>query len=86
MPTVVRDGRFLVKVYAPPREHPPAHVHVEVRPAGEVVVRLALDDDTPAEVWQVKGDVAPSDVLRALRLVEAHEARIRTAWEALHGS
>jgi hypothetical protein len=61
-------------------------VHVEVRPDGEVVVRLALGDASPAEVWDVKGDVAPADVLRALRLVEAHEAEIRTAWEALHGS
>jgi hypothetical protein len=86
MPTVLRVGRFVVKVYAPPREHPPAHVHVEVRPAGEVVVRLALDAESPAEVWEVKGDVAPADVLRALRLVEAREAQIRTAWEALHGS
>ena len=86
MPTVLRVGRFVVKVYAPPREHPPAHVHVEVRPDGEVVIRLALDDDTPATVWEVKGDVAPADVLRALRLVEAHETDIRTAWEALHGS
>ena len=85
MPTVVRAGRFVVKVYAPPREHPPAHVHVEVRPAGEVVVRLTLDDDSPAEVWDVKGDVPPADVLRALRLVETHEAKIRTVWERLHG-
>lgn len=86
MPTVARsqDCRLAVKVYGPPREHPPPHVHVEVGRVGVVVVRLALDD-RPLAVWKVSGEVDDATVIEAVRLVEAHEATIRDAWRRIHG-
>lgn len=84
MPTVVRLGTLTVKVYGPPREHPPPHVHVEVGHAGVVVLRLPLDDK-PLEVWRVYGTVSERDAVAAVQLVEAHEFAIRAAWERMHG-
>jgi hypothetical protein len=83
MPTVVRAGTLVVKVYGPPREHPPPHVHVEVGRTGVVVLRLP-PDDRPLEVWRVHGEVSEQDVIAAVRLVEVHEAAIRAAWERIH--
>ena len=83
MPTVVRSGALVVKVYGPPREHPPPHVHFEVGRTGVVVLRLPLDD-TPLEVWRVHGEVGERDVVAAVQLVEAHEPAIRAAWERIH--
>jgi hypothetical protein len=84
MPTVLRSGRFVVKVYGPPREHPPAHVHVEVGRDGIVVIRLSLGDD-PVAVWRTLGGLTERDVTEAVRIVEAHEDTIRAAWERIHG-
>ena len=84
MATIVRAGRLAVKIYGPPREHPPAHVHVEVGRVGVVVIRLALADN-PLRVWRVHGEVDDATVIEAVRLVEGHEAAIRAAWERIHG-
>lgn len=84
MATIVRAGRLRVKLYGPPREHPPPHVHVEVGRVGVVVIRLALGDN-PLQVWRVHGEVDDSVVLEAVRLVERHEVAIRVAWERMHG-
>lgn len=73
-----------MKVYGPPREHPPPHVHIEVGRVGVVVLRLPIGD-RPLEVWRVHGEVSERDVMAAVRLVDAHEAAIRTAWERIHG-
>lgn len=74
----------MVKVYGPPREHPPPHVHVEVGRTGVVVIRLAIRDH-PLRVWRVYGEVDEVTVLAAVRLIEANEAAIRAAWERIHG-
>ena len=54
MPTVLRKDGFVVRVYGPPREHPPPHVHVERGPEEIVVIRLGTADG-PAKVWAVYG-------------------------------
>lgn len=73
MPTVRREGMLVVKVYGPPREHPPPHVQVEVGRAGVVVIRLAIPDH-PLRVWRVYGAVDEATVLAAVRLVETNES------------
>ena len=83
MPTGVRAGGLVVKVYGPPREHPPPHVHVEVGRTGVVVLRLPLAD-RPLEIWRVHGEVNERDVVAAIRLVEVHESDTRAAWERIH--
>ncbi|MBA3345692.1 MAG: DUF4160 domain-containing protein [Gemmatimonadales bacterium] len=44
MPTVLVQEGFRVRIYLPPREHAPPHVHV-VRSGAEIV--MALGDRTP---------------------------------------
>jgi len=83
MPTVVAKDGFIVKVWGPPREHPPPHVHVTKPPDGLIVIRLAIGDK-PQEVWEYY-NVRKSDVLKAFRIVEEYEASIRAAWEEMHG-
>ena len=83
MPTVVREDGFRVRVYGPPREHPPAHVHVEKGKSGLVVIRLGTPE-TPPKVWRVY-DMKDRDVLKAYRTVEKHHASILRAWRAIHG-
>lgn len=83
MPTVVREDGFAVRIYGPPREHPPAHVHVERGRDELVVIRLGLDDDPPT-VWAVYG-MKVQEVLKAVRIVEQHHAMILAAWRRIHG-
>jgi len=83
MPTVLVEGRFVVKIWGPPREHAPPHVHVHVGREGLVVVRLGVGGRPPV-VWR-SFSVRPRDVLRAYRIIEAHEPDLRVAWEAIHG-
>jgi hypothetical protein len=84
MPTVVRAGGFAIKVYGPPREHGPPHVHVERGSTGVVVIRLAIES-TPARIWRVYG-LTNREVLAAYRLVEQYETEIRDMWRRIHGS
>ncbi len=83
MPTIVREDGFVVRVYGPPREHPPPHVHVEHGAESLVVIRLG-HDAAPPLVWAVYG-MKRTDVLRAFRLVEKHHALIEAAWRRIHG-
>jgi hypothetical protein len=83
MPTVLRRGDLVVKVYGPPREHPPPHVHVHVGAEGLVVIRLGRAGEPP-KVWRVY-EASDQHVLRAYRLVEAEAAYLRAKWEEIHG-
>lgn len=73
MPTVVREDGFVVKVWGPPREHAPPHVHVEKHPEGLVVIRLALPNK-PQRVWEYY-NVSKRDIINAFRLVESMRTR-----------
>ncbi len=50
MPTVLRHGNMVVRLFAPPREHPPPHVHLVVLGLGEVVIRLGSATASPTVV------------------------------------
>jgi hypothetical protein len=82
MPTVVREDGFSIRIYAPPREHPPPHVHVHK--AGELLI---IELGIAGGMATVRGFTAmsSSDVLKALRLVERRREILIAAWEELHG-
>ena len=82
MPTVVREDGFVVRVYGPPREHPPPHVHVEHGKEELVVIRLGTRTSAPM-VWAVYG-TKRQDVLRAFRIVEKYHTTIEQAWRKIH--
>jgi len=83
VPTVLRAGNMVVRLYAPPREHPPPHVHVTIAGRGEAVVRLGEAGEPPT----VLRTVGLSDrlALRAWELVHAHQEELRLHWEKVHG-
>ena len=82
MPTVIEEDGFKIRVLGPPREHPPIHAHVEQGRAGLAIIRLRTTA-RPQEVWAVYG-MKTRDVLRAYRLVEKYDERIRQTWRKLH--
>ena len=84
MPVALRSGRFAVKVYGPPREHAPPHVHVFVGTEGIVVVRLP-SGTRPIAVRQIEGAVRDRDVRTAVNLVLTNAALLLDAWNRLHG-
>jgi hypothetical protein len=83
MATVVVEDGFRARVFGSPREHPPVHVHVQHGKEGLVVIRLS-SRTRPQETWAVYG-MRTRDVLRANRLVEKYEQRIREEWRRMHG-
>jgi hypothetical protein len=84
MPTVLRKDGFVVKVLGPPREHAPPHVHVQKGRTALAVIRLPIAG-RPLKLWKVY-HMRSSDVLRAVRIVEAHAASLLAAWEEIHGT
>ena len=69
LPVLEQDG-FQIKVFLPPREHGPAHVHVYK--AGGVAV-INLPDATQAlTLRSVSKTMRNADVVAAVRLVEAN--------------
>lgn len=82
MPVVLRDGDLVVRLYPPPREHPPPHVHVLVRGGGEVVVALGREEQPPRVLRLYRASAR--DVIRAVRLVERHEAYLYAVWRVHH--
>jgi hypothetical protein len=83
MPVLVRERGFVVRIYGPPREHRPPHVHVELGPSSVAVVRLPIGGRV-AKVWKVYG-LTDAQVRMALDLVRKHEPLLMAAWEELHG-
>ena len=83
MPVIVVSGRFRLKIFGPPREHAPPHVHVEHRPAGLAVIRIGPHGTRPV-VWESYA-MRDKEVFEALVLVERHVHELLTAWERLHG-
>jgi hypothetical protein len=49
VPTVFRQGSWTIRIHAPPREHPPPHVHVIYRGTGEVIILLGTMTTAPVE-------------------------------------
>ena len=82
MATVAVEDGFTIRVYGPPREHPPVHAHVERGPEGVVVIRLSTARK-PQEVWAAYR-MRNSDILKAFRLVQKHDAAIRQVWRQMH--
>lgn len=83
MPTVAEEGGFRTRVFGPPREHPPIHVHVEHGTDGLAIIRLRTQAK-PQEVWAVYG-MKERDVIAAYHLVEKYDSAIRTVWRSMHG-
>lgn len=82
MPTVLVQEGFRVRIYLPPREHAPPHVHV-VRSGAEIVIALGDTDSSP-EILEIYA-MRSRDAVRAYRIVEANQAALLKAWRHYHG-
>jgi hypothetical protein len=82
MPRVHSERGFDVRIYLPPREHHPAHVHV-VKAGGEVTIHLGTGS-TPPSVVRVFG-MRDADIVKAYRIVEEHQAEFLATWREYHG-
>lgn len=78
MPVVLRVLGFRIWILNPPREHPPAHVHVE-KAGAEVVILL-----DPIRIREVVG-MKNADIVTAVRIVEDHRHYLVTQWGKHHG-
>ena len=71
-----------MRIFLPPREHGPPHVHV-VKGGAEVVIRLGQTGG-PIKLVKVYG-MKTSDIVRAVRLVEVWNDDLLAMWKATHG-
>lgn len=79
--TVIENGKWKIKVFAPPKEHDPAHVHViakgekaEVRVS---LVTLEVIGSTDFDKRTVKG---------IIKYIYENYEFLWECWEALHGT
>ena len=77
MPTVMTLDGFTVKIYFPPREHGPAHVHV-FREGKEVLIGLA-----PVAIRENYG-MRSVQILKAVRIVEDNLEMLQEEWRRIH--
>jgi len=83
MPTIVEEDGCQIKVFLPPREHGPAHVHVSN--AGGVAIINLPDATQSLTVRSVSKKMRNADVIAAVRLVEVHVATCWKHWRKYHG-
>jgi Domain of unknown function (DUF4160) len=82
VPRIHEADGFKIYIYLPPSEHGPAHVHV-LKAGGEVVVHIGTGVElVPHRVF---GTIKDSDVVRAVRMVEAIEDSLLDQWRKHHG-
>ncbi|MDX2261976.1 MAG: DUF4160 domain-containing protein [Gemmatimonadales bacterium] len=84
MPVVFRQGNVVVRIYPPPREHHPPHVHVCFVGIGEVVIELGTAVAGP-RIHRDYG-VPARMVLAAYHIVADHQELFQHEWEKLHGT
>lgn len=81
MPVVLGVDGFAVRIFLPPREHAPAHVHV-LKAGGEVVIELGATH-AQCRLREVHR-MTDADVVRVFRIVEANLELLRKAWMQHH--
>lgn len=81
MPAVLRLNGFVVRIFLPPREHAPPHVHV-LKAGREVVIELGANDEQ-CRLREVHG-MTDADVVKAFRIVEANLELLKEAWMQHH--
>jgi hypothetical protein len=76
MPTVLRDGGYVVKIYF--NDHEPAHVHV-IQADGEAIVTL-----DPVVVLRFWG-FSRRQLAKAVEIVDENRTNLLRDWREIHG-
>lgn len=82
MPTVFERDGWQIKVFLPPREHGPPHVHVYK--AGDVAVITLPGAEHPLTIRSISKYMKDADVVLAVRLVEANIDACWAHWRKYH--
>lgn len=77
-----REAGFVFRIYGPPREHGPPHVHVH-KTGTQAVLHLG-DANTPVFPLRISR-MAASDVVKAVRIAQANREKLLSEWEKHHG-
>ena len=80
-PSVLRVRGFVVKMYPPPREHGPAHVHVR-RAEGSISIQLDPSGGIPI-AKKAKG-ISERDIEEALTIVWENQETLWRWWRRFH--
>ena len=83
MPAILREDGYVVRIYGPPRDHPPPHVHVERGREATVVIRLGIARGGLSV--RTVHHMHDHDVVRALRITERHQDELLQVWGTMHG-
>lgn len=80
MPTIVNEDGFAIMIM--PNDHRPPHVHV-FKGSGHARVTIGNAENRPRllEVINMKN----REIVKAMRIVMAHQAKLSEAWEKIHG-
>ncbi|MDQ2666215.1 MAG: DUF4160 domain-containing protein [Gemmatimonadota bacterium] len=78
MPTVMSLDGFTLKIYFPPREHGPSHVHVFCG-GDEMIIELA-----PVAFRENYG-LRAVQIVKAVPIVEDNLAMLQEEWRKIHG-
>jgi hypothetical protein len=76
-PTVFIKGGFSFRIYFPPLEHGPAHVHVE---KDGMKASFWLADGSVRSVGKMRG----ADVTRAQQIVRSRIQQLQEVWRIYH--
>lgn len=80
MPTIINEDGFLVMIMT--NDHRPPHVHV-FKASGHARITIGNNENRPEllEVINMKN----REIIKALRIVLAHQAKLSEAWSKIHG-
>ncbi len=80
MPAIINEDGFLVMIM--PNDHRPPHVHV-FKNSGHARITIGNNEKRPEllEVINMKN----REILKAMRIVLAHQAKLSEAWSKIHG-
>ena len=81
MPTILVIAGFAFRIFRPPREHGPPHVHVW-KSGAKAIILLGDSDNTPTVRRVLR--MSPHDVTRALRIVGEHQELLLRRWREYH--
>ena len=81
MSTVIENEKYRVKVYAPPREHNPPHVHI-VKKSDNAEIRISLID---LSIMDNHTEFDRKSIKEILYWIHDNYETLKDKWEELHG-
>jgi len=78
--TVAENEYWRIKIFFPPREHPPSHVHLILKKKKAVEMIVFLSDFS----FKIKGDWSKTQIKAGLSYVFDKREFLKEIWELRH--